>query len=71
MTTPQLEGPEGYELPPGTPFFGIAYADGSAGCWNPTRAEVEEVRRQFMRLGFGPLSILTVRMKSEALWVTR
>jgi hypothetical protein len=65
------DDPNGTPLPPGAPFYGIVYSDGSAGSWNPDHAEVEVVVAESRDIGLMPIGILCVRMKTETLVVAR
>jgi len=59
--------PAGRLLPPGTPIFGLAYSDGSVGCWQANREAVVSARSELAALGFGPIAVLTLRMKADTL----
>lgn len=54
-------------LPPGTPIFGIAFGDGSCGCWTADRAETRRMEQGCREFGLTIGARLTVRMKREEL----
>jgi hypothetical protein len=55
-------------IPPGTPVFGVAFADGSCGCWTSYRTATREMASDCREIGLGIGAFLTVRMKSQTLF---
>ena len=57
-------------IEPGTPFFGLAYDDGSCGCWQRDREAVKGIANEWAELGMPKPALLKVRMKSSRLFAS-